>query len=155
MLSVYKSTASLEVNEVLGLVKKRHPHARAIVVRKELGLEDLLYFSLFLALKAFQNRPAESHARSLELEWLCRLACTPNVSKALERTAPQGEEKVISSTVGFENKLKKKLGISGKKINAISDVKFLSEFYGISEAALKNYSVLDLARERMAVACAK
>ena len=35
------------------------------------------------------------------------------------------------------------------------DVKFLSEFYGISEAALENYSILELARERMSVAAAK
>ena len=155
MFPVYKAATGLEVNEMLKLVKKRHPQAQAIFVRNELGLEDLLYFSLFLTLKAFQNRPAESHAKSIGLEWLCRLACTPNVSKALVWTAPQGGEKVIASTVSFNDKLKKKLGISEKNRKSMPDVKFLSEFYGISEAALENYSILELARERMAVAAAK
>ena len=153
MVFVYKARPVASVDKALRAIKEACPKATAIIVRGELGSERLLYFSLFLSFKALQS--GENRARTPELEWLSRLSCTGNISSALLATAPRkGRDAAIASTVAFPLKLKRTLGITGEAGGGC-DEKFIKEFYGLTEAALSNYSATDLAMEKMAVEAAR
>jgi hypothetical protein len=157
MIYVYAAGPVADVRAALECVRKSCPGALAVVVRKGLGCSKLLYYSLFLGLKSFQKA---RRARTLELEWLCRLACDSNVKSALARTAPvAGEGAAIASTKKFPARLKKELGIRLGKSGTLScrdcDQKFLSKFYGLSEESLAAYPLCGLAMERMAIGAAR
>lgn len=161
MITVYEARLSVPLDKALGLIRKAAPEATAIIVRKELGSGPLLYFSLFLSLKALQE--GRNRARTLELEWLCRLSCCGNVSSALKATAPvPGETAVIATTIAFGPGLQEQLGVlgviesgEGKGGRKGEDDVFLKDFYKLTDEALSEYSVPDLAMEKMAVEAAR
>jgi tRNA threonylcarbamoyladenosine modification (KEOPS) complex Cgi121 subunit len=150
MIFVYKTGPVANVQAALECIRKSCPGALAVVVRQSFGCSKLLYYSLFLSLKSFQM--ARNRAKSVELEWLCRLACDSNVQSALKATAPvAGEPVAIVSTKAFPAALKKQLGITAEVSCRDCDSKFLSAYYGLSKESLKHYSLCGLAMERMAV----
>jgi len=154
MIYVYYAKPVADVAAALESIRKSCPQALAIVVRKSFGCSKLLYFSLFLSLKSFQMGKAA--AKTPELEWLCRLVCTHNVSSALKATAPaSGEEVAIASTVAFPVTLQKELGVVRKVSCKDCDRDFLSSFYGLSKQALSKYNLCDLSMEKMAVEAAR
>jgi tRNA threonylcarbamoyladenosine modification (KEOPS) complex Cgi121 subunit len=151
MICVYYARPVGDVAAALESIRKSCPGGLAVVVRKSFGCSKLLYFSLFLSLKSFQMGKAA--AKTPELEWLCRLACTSNVSSALRDTAPRkGEAVAIASTAAFPAKLQKELGVTGKASCKDCDVKFLSEYYGLSSESLSKYRLCELSKEKMAIA---
>jgi hypothetical protein len=156
-IKLYEAEAGFDVKKVLQKARGASGPASTIaIVRRELGNRDLLYLSLFLSFKTFQDGTKAGATRSRELEWLCRLACTHNVSKALAATSPTGEGMAVASTIPIPKRAWRAIGITRELKGAGAlDEAFLSSFYGISEAARKNYSVLELAKEKMAVAAAR
>jgi tRNA threonylcarbamoyladenosine modification (KEOPS) complex Cgi121 subunit len=154
MIFVYRAKPVAAVPHALESIRKSCPGTLAVVVRKNFGCSKLLYFSLFLSLKSFQM--ARNRAKSVELEWLCRLACDSNVQTALSATTPvPGEEVAIASTKAFPAALKKQLGITAELSCKDCDSKFLSSYYGLSKESLKHYPLCGLAMERMAIEAAR
>jgi tRNA threonylcarbamoyladenosine modification (KEOPS) complex Cgi121 subunit len=154
MIYVYDALPVGNVQAALECIRKSCPGALAVIVRRSFGCSKLLYYSLFLSLKSFQI--ATNKARTVELEWLCRLACGSNVQSALKATAPvPGEAVAIASTKPFPAKLKKVLGITGELSCKDCDSKFLSSYYGFSKASLKAYPLCGLAMEKMAIEAAR
>jgi tRNA threonylcarbamoyladenosine modification (KEOPS) complex Cgi121 subunit len=154
MIFVYCAKPVTSVQHALESIRKRRLGALAVVVRKSFGCSKLLYFSLFLSLKSFQI--GSNKAKSVELEWLCRLACDSNVQSALKATAPVPcEEVAIASTRSFPSKLKKELGITREVSCRECDAKFLSSYYGLSVESLNVYPLCSLALERMAIEAAR
>ena len=154
MIYVYSAKPVGNVQAVLESIRKSCPGALAVVVRRSFGCSKLLYYSLFLSLKSFQM--AVNKARTPELEWLCRLACDPNVQAALRATAPvPGEPVAIASTKAFPTALKKELGVSGEVPCKDCDSKFLSEYYGLSKESLGRYPLCGLAMEKMAIGASR
>jgi len=154
MIYVYSAKPVQNVQSALECIRKSCPGGLAVVVRRGFGCSKLLYYSLFLSLKSFQI--GTNKARTVELEWLCRLACESNVQSALKATAPaQGEPVVIASTKAFPAGLKKALGITGEVSCKDCDNKFLSSFYGLSKESLKAYPLCGLSMEKMAIEAAR
>lgn len=99
---------------------------------------------------------ATNRAKSVELEWLCRLACDSNVQSALSATTPvSGEPVAIASTKAFTAALKKQLGVTGEVSCKECDSKFLASYYGLSKESLKAYPLCGLAIEKMAIEAAR
>ena len=150
MIYVYYARPVADVKAALESIRKSCPASMAVVVRKSFGCSKLLYFSLFLSLKSFQM--GMQAAKTPELEWLCRLACTNNVSSGLRDTGPRpGEPVAIASTVAFPAGLQRELGITGEASCSGCDRDFLAKYYGLSEQSLSKYRICDLAKEKMAI----
>jgi len=154
MIYVYSAKPVGNVQAALECIRKSCPGGLAVIVRRGFGCSKLLYYSLFLSLKSFQM--VTNKARTVELEWLCRLACDSNVQSALSATAPvAGEPVAIASTKAFPAGLKKELGITGEASCNDCDSKFLSSFYCLSKESLKAYPLCGLAMEKMAIGAAR
>ena len=149
MIYVYGAGMPGSIEEALLNIRRILPGCNVLLVRTELAVPELLYFSLFSSLKAFQE--GTNRARSVELEWACRLACEGNVATALKRTTPVGGKMAIATDMQVDKSDFQSMGITEEiKKGGTPDAKFLAEFYGIKKEALKNYDIIDLAREKMA-----
>lgn len=153
MIRVYEAKQAA-VENVLQAVRRNAFGATTIVVRRELGAcPELLYFSLFLSLKAFQN--GSNCAKTIELEWLCRLACEHNVSTAIRRTAArQGDGCAIAIAGEIPKGEWQELGITREMPQRGCDEGFVAGFYGLGKAGLENYPAAALACEKMAISAA-
>jgi len=124
-----------------------------IAVRPELCFsEKFLRYTLFLAYKSFQNGTAS--ARTMGLEWLCRIAGTGNVSTALKFCLPPREK---GSVVGIACAKK----IDGAELKGLGEPvkaglaeleKKAAALFKVSKNELANYSLEDLLVERAALA---
>jgi tRNA threonylcarbamoyladenosine modification (KEOPS) complex Cgi121 subunit len=124
-----------------------------VVLRPELCFSaKFLRYTLFLAYKSFQNGGAS--ARSLGLEWLCRIAGTGNVSSALEFCLPPKEKGTL---VGIASAREIPAAVFGPLGDAVKpDPKKLGKEaaarFKVSPAALERNSLEDLLVERSALA---
>jgi tRNA threonylcarbamoyladenosine modification (KEOPS) complex Cgi121 subunit len=150
MIWAYEARLKVPLEKALQLIRQAAPRTVAIIIRPELGSPELLKFSRELTLKAFAQGAAVAH--SAQLEWMRILAAEGNVSKAVEKVAPAGNECVIASDCELASSLREAIGIVGEVSPcAKSDEKFISDFYKIKEEALRDYSVIDIACEKIAV----
>ena len=94
MIYVYGAGMPGSIEEALLNIRRILPGCNVLLVRTELAVPELLYFSLFSSLKAFQE--GANRSKSVELEWACRLACEGNVATALKRTTPVGGKMAIA-----------------------------------------------------------
>jgi len=124
-----------------------------VVVKPELCFsEKFLRYTLFLAYKSFQAGAAS--AKTTNLEWLCRIAGTGNVSKALAFCLP---EKNAGSVVGIASVQKipsRTLGLVGTpaRLNKKALKNKCALLFGIPKKLLARYSLEDLLVEKAALA---
>ncbi len=109
-------------------------------------------FVEYAFIQAFKTFEAHGTAKNLSLEWLCRVALSKNVSKALSFTKPEKSTWCVAC-VNLEKKQLEKFGkveAPSKKF-CVSSAKFLVELYGVPKKALELYSLQDLLIEKAAV----
>ena len=122
-----------------------------VLTTPEIGfLERFLKYTLFLTYKSLQQ---ESPLRP-DILWLCRIACTNNIDRALDFTKPAGkkvvltsEEELSKSTIAAVGKAYEPTAAERKEAE-----KTLQKKFGLSDAALKEYALEDLLIEKAAVA---
>jgi len=124
-----------------------------IVVKPELCFsEKFLRYTLFLAYKSFQNGTAS--AKTLGLEWLCRMAGTGNVSTAISLCLPSREKGTVVG-IACPRKIEgAELADLGKpvEIGLAALGKKAAALFKVSKNELANNSLEDLLIERAALA---
>lgn len=119
---------------------------RALAIRPDIAcLKKFLHYTYSEAYKSLRlGRPA---ARKFEVEWLCRLACARNHSKAIAFCRPRGKIVAVVSP----GKIPKNLGAYASFSFSPESLSSLAEEYGFGEGALLKYSLEDLLIEKSAV----
>ncbi|MFH1107461.1 MAG: hypothetical protein V1787_06230 [Candidatus Micrarchaeota archaeon] len=118
-----------------------------LAVRPELAcLKRFLDYSHSQAIKAF--RRGGNTAGRFEVEWLCRLACTPSHSKAIAFCRPRGAVVALLSPrkVGAA-----RFGSVGTFACGEKALQSLAGEYGYGRAALEKYALGDLLAESQTV----
>ncbi|MCX6767124.1 MAG: KEOPS complex subunit Cgi121 [Candidatus Micrarchaeota archaeon] len=123
------------------------------VLRPELCFsEKFLRYTLFLAYKSFQDNRAS--ARTIGLEWLCRIAGTGNVSKALGFCLPPKEKGAVAGIACAKKIPQKTLAAAGSEVK--TGLKALGKkaaaHFGVTKEALARYPLEDLLIEKAALA---
>ena len=154
MFSLNLLYSSFSADELLAKLKPlKTSSSAAVVIRWEYAAcPRFVEYALLQAFKSFESGKAS--AKSLELEWLCKLALTTNVANALQKTKPQGKC-IALATVNLPLSTEElcKLGAPCCKSPALLNVggKFLKTQYEITDAALATYSLEEMLIETAAV----
>ncbi len=150
MFSIHSLQLEAPVERV---VQTRVPgNACFIVIRSEYACVPR--FVQYAFLQAYKSYVAGAGvAKSLSLEWLCKLALSKNVSSAVNFTKPVESAACLASVNCFENGEWKKFStpIKVEKRYFKAFEKTLIDKYCISEKALSVYSLEDLLIESAAV----
>ena len=153
-MRVYFAEPRKDLLKLVLTLKKSHS-GPFVVVKPELGiLPRFLRYTLFSTYKSFQQERAP--AKDFALSWLCFIACTPKIDRALKFAAPDGKRIAIACEDELSPAALAQLGplasfADDGKWRAAAE-KRLAEMYGLSRAALANYSLEDLLIEKSAVA---
>lgn len=154
MLSLNLLYSNLSADELLAKLKLfRTSSSAAIILRSEYAVcPRFVEYAFLQAFKSFELGRAS--AKTLELEWLCKLALTSNVANALKKTRPESKCFVLAAVnmpLSTEQLCKIGSQCCSTPTFLRAGEKFLKEKYGITEAALKNYSLEEMLIETAAV----
>ncbi len=123
---------------------------RTLAVRPDVAcLKRFLDYTYSEAFKSFQA--GRQSARKFEVEWLCRLACTQNQSKAIGFCRPRGELAALVSPEEIGGKIIGGVGVEAEFAPSPSGMRSLAGEYGFGSEALEKYSLEDLLVEKCAV----
>ncbi|MGB9577139.1 MAG: hypothetical protein ACP5IG_03080 [Candidatus Micrarchaeia archaeon] len=123
-----------------------------IVVKPELGIfPRFLKYCLFSTYKSFQEERAP--AKDFALSWLCFVACTPKIDKALALTAPRKNvfAVVSESPAHVTARIGREIRFPSSARERAKAEEEVAREYDVSKAALENYCVEDLLIEKAAV----
>jgi len=154
MFSLYLLYSSLSPDEILAKLKLlKKSSSAAIIVRSEYAVVPrFVEYAFIQAFKSFEQ--GTSNANHIELEWLCKLAVTKNVSNGLDKTRPTSKcfaLATINLSLSAEQLCKIGAPCCATPSLQKSAEKFLKERYEITEAALKNYKLEEMLIETAAV----
>ncbi len=151
MFSIHLLESNVSLDELLKL--KLSSNAYFIVISSEyVCVPRFVEYAFLQAFKTFEN--GQNTAKTLNLEWLCNLALTKNVSNAVNFTKPSGKEICLASVNCFETQAElKKIGAKIKLSEVLRQKveKNLVKKYEISAKALEVYKLEDLLIEKAAV----
>ncbi len=113
-------------------------------------------FLEYAFLQAYKTYGSDKNvAKTLELEWLCKIALTNNVASALSSTRPDSKTAVIAAVNCFENLSElssfSEIITEADKSLLKTAPAFLAEKYSLTKEALEHYSLEDLLIEKAAV----
>ncbi|MEW5955070.1 MAG: hypothetical protein AB1626_00850 [Candidatus Micrarchaeota archaeon] len=148
-MKTYFLDCAHSLDETIRLLRKTQA-SPFILTRPEIGFfQRFLKYTLFLTYKSLQQE-----TRSPDLLWLCKIAGTSNIDRALEFTKPLGRKVALTA----EDELSAGTLAAVGKTYAPSDAerrkaeKTLQKIFEVSDAALKEYALEDLLIEKAAVA---
>jgi tRNA threonylcarbamoyladenosine modification (KEOPS) complex Cgi121 subunit len=146
MVHFYFLETRLKNEEIISAIKDY----KAISVRPELGaLEGFVGFCFEKALEDFRRK--ENAADDFAIEWLCRIACTRNIRKAVEFCGWKG--KVVAIASGRQIP-KNKIPELGREIKFALTEKIILRLageYAVPAASLKKYPLEEILVEKSAV----
>ncbi len=124
-----------------------------VVVKPELCFsKKFLRYTLFLAYKSFQAGTAS--AKKIELEWLCRITGTRNVSKALDFCLPERKKNSLVGVASVEKIPREILSLGGESVDVHEKAlgKKAAVLFRVPKKLLAKYSLDDLLIEKAALA---
>ncbi|MFH1443101.1 MAG: KEOPS complex subunit Cgi121 [Candidatus Micrarchaeota archaeon] len=153
MLHAYVLETDRKKEEIIGLLKDY----KAIAVRQELAL--LEEYAAYCLLKAKSDFKSNANvAKEFRMEWMCRLACTKNINKAIDFCQMESGKVGILSEEGIPEAVLEKIGRPGKKSGkgqkAVLDENTegkICSLYSIPKNSLAKYGLQGLLREKSAV----
>ncbi len=154
MFSLHLLYSSLSPDEILAKLKPlKKSSSAAIILRSESAIVPrFVEYAFIQAFKSFEQ--GTQSANHIELEWLCKLAVTKNVSNALDKTRPTSKCFVLATiNLPLSTEQLYKIGAPCCASPSLqkSAEKFLKERYEITNAALENYSLEEMLIENAAV----
>ncbi|NYZ75191.1 hypothetical protein H0O03_02915 [Candidatus Micrarchaeota archaeon] len=150
-MKTYFVECAHSLDETIRLLRKTQA-SPFVLTTPEIGFfERFLKYTLFLTYKSLQQ---ESASLRPDILWLCKIAGTKNIDRALEFTRPTGkkvaltsEEELSASALAAVGKTFEPTAAERKKAE-----KTLQKKFEVSDAALKEYALEDLLIEKAAVA---
>lgn len=147
MYAVHLLKSSKPLVEIL-----KHSGTFVIVSAEYACCPRFVQYAFMQAFKTFEQ--GQATAKTLNLEWLCKLALTTNVSNAVNFTKPSGKEICIAAMNCFE--MSAELEKIGEKIEVNKEFRqkaeqILKEKYAVPAKALETYKLEDLLIEKAAV----
>ncbi|MBU1197240.1 hypothetical protein KJ765_01880 [Candidatus Micrarchaeota archaeon] len=122
---------------------------KTIALKPELaGFPRFLAYTYSQTYKAFLSGSAS--ATKFEVEWMCRIACTPQHAKAIRFCAATRMAALVS-LVRIPKTLRTRFGKSISFALSVSAKQALGAQYGYSPEVLKHYALEDLLIEKTTV----
>ncbi|MFH0713156.1 MAG: KEOPS complex subunit Cgi121 [Candidatus Micrarchaeota archaeon] len=151
MFSIKLVKLSAPIEKVLKFQRKDNEYF--VIISSEYACSPrFVQYAFLQAFKACEV--GKNTAKSLELEWLCKLALTPNVASALQFTKPDDNVVALASFNCFEKESDMREICEVQAVSAQlkkEGEKLLIAKYKISAKALENYAIEDLLIETAAV----
>lgn len=147
MFAVHSLKCSKPLEEIL-----KHKGTFIVISSEYAAVPRFVEYAFIQAFKTFEK--GQNTAKSINLEWLSKLAMTKNVSNAVNFTKPSGNEVCLAAMNCFETeaeleKIGKKVKLSEKFRQKAG--KTLTEKYAVPAKALNAYKLEDLLIEKAAV----
>ena len=124
---------------------------KAISIRPELAsLKGFIGFCFQKAEEDFVRK--ENVAKDFAIEWLCRIACTRNIGKAVEFCLREGEVAGIASKIKIPKRIIDAVGTGVKFPNSRKALMVLRTDYAIPAGVNKNLKFENILKEKCIVA---
>ncbi len=151
MFTIHLLNVNSSIDDVVKM--KTASNAYFVVISAEyVCVPRFVQYAFLQAFKTFET--GQQTAKTLNLEWLAKLAMTKNVSNAVNFTKPSGKEMCLVAVNCFEKEGEiMKIGAPLNLTTQFSEKaeRTLAEKYNISAKALEVYKLEDLLIEQAAV----
>ena len=147
MFAIHLLKGSKPLEEML-----KHKGTFVVISKEYVCVSRFVEYAFTQAYKTYAK--GQNTAKTLSLEWLCKLAQTKNVISAVNFTKPNGKEVCLASVNCFETPAElEKIGTELAITKAFRQEAFetLIEKYAIPAKALEVYKLEDLLIEKAAV----